>query len=626
MAEVIKAGGHPATLCGPKDDEYCPHHEESGGDLCGYRRQYIEAASGKIQNWIFPHANLVRRVPGPFKESKFDATIIDESPWLSMVHADRLYADYLLSDWTTGVSSHDDSYPLRKFVNGFCRRVNNAMTLAGVGRLRKSHFKVSESQLLLTACDFRNASSLVLNFMIDLDGLIEPGMSKSSAAKTLKQAKKINIKAIKTAKALELASLTLFGHIEKSPYLRTAKESVDAYDGTIDALVLNMRWRENIHNDWLSLPVLYLDATMRPEIARQWLPNLDVWVPAETALVPEGVHVRQVTDRAVSYGMIRPDPRGNQNAQTTQRNNCARIARHIEVKACQFKGAGGAGVDTASIMPKATETEIARHFAPTAANALGHFSNVRGIDGWNGVGRLAIYGRPQVSPQEVEDLAWVIHGKVGQSLGDNNYPERQVGRLMADGSGRFAMQVFHPDPQAEAVRWLLTEGELMQDIARARHAWRDQRHPLHIDIGTNVPLPIPVNELVTWDEMMEEASPLAVMAARGVIPADWKGQAMVLADWFETDEAVRQWHVHRPDAVRAANTVQTLIGNSLLAFERYSFRRYRYRRVGDRNGSKVLIRSDLSDPRAVAERYLGPLNRWDERGDGHSLSKPKDDG
>jgi putative DNA primase/helicase len=626
LSEVHKAGGSHKDLCGTTKRGFCPHHEKGNGELCGFRRQQIKAADGTVLNWAFSHANLAHPMPAPLKAFGFNAVVIDESPWLTAMLGGfggasyKLAADFLTTDFTSGVwalpAGHDEGDFPGQLVNHVAARINAALDPAGTGRLRKSAL-VDITPPLWSAFigECNEAASLVYRAKIDPSALIIPGMSEAAAAKALKEAKERNSRIAKFSRLFTLVAQTLKCSGDPSPYIWVVEEDVDTPDGPAPVLFIHMKWRKEIHRDWLALSICHLDATMRPEIAQKWLLALDVKVPAETATVPAGVYIRQVVDRPVSYGMIRPDQKASTQNQTTQRNNCALIARHMEVSAQRYWGTGAAGTDTASIMPKLTEKEVIGHLTPTAAIGIGHFGNLRGFDGWKDVAYLCLYGRPQVKPAEVEEMAWVVFGEVGRSLNGDTYPTRPVGRLMADGTGRAAVQIYHPDPQAEAVRWLQTEGELMQDIARARHVWRDETRPLRIDIATNVPLPLPVNELITWETLMDEANPVALMAARGIVPADWKGRALVLADLFKTAKAVKMWFQRNPDAGTALEEVECVPNSNKKLFYWSSGHirgsLFSYRREGDRKGSTLLARSDLSDPRSVAESYLGPLDRWE---------------
>ena len=68
---------------------------------------------------------------------------------------------------------------------------------------------------------------------------------------------------------------------------------------------------------------------------------------------------------------------------------------------------------------------------------------------------------------------------------------------MADGIFRPAETDRHPNVIAEAIRWHIAEGELIQIIGRARGVNRTRDNPVDILVMTNAPLPIPVERLIT---------------------------------------------------------------------------------------------------------------------------------
>ena len=71
----------------------------------------------------------------------------------------------------------------------------------------------------------------------------------------------------------------------------------------------------------------------------------------------------------------------------------------------------------------------------------------------------------------------------------------------------------HPDAVAEAVRWLVHEGELLQAIGRGRALNRSPECPLDIDLLVDTELPITVDEVVRW----RMPSLLVETAAEGVM-------------------------------------------------------------------------------------------------------------
>lgn len=627
LDRIITAGGTLDDLCGSKSAGYCPFYE-----TCGIRRQRRLAASGKITTWAFAHASLAHGMPQVQKRQGFDLVVIDEAPWLSMLggfddRPSELNVAFLAVDWSTGEYALKPTDREREagadtraaeHVSRVCALVHEVVANQGTGRLRRSSFRAPVGgREALTARDCDQARYLVWRAQRKLADVVEP-RSGAIADNAFERVRAINDQVARLLKFFELLALLLKGPDEVSPHLtifdRPAGRSI------------RMRWRQEIHDDWLALPIMYLDATMNEAVARQWLQRLAIVEPAMPMAVPRGVRIRQVHDAAVGHRGISPDPKASQKDRKTQQNNAMRIARRLENMAWAARGQGQGAADIAAIMPKGTEAAVSKQLPASDRVVLGHFNNVRGLNSMEGVRYLAIIGRTLPAPAEVEERAWVIFGRVGRAI-DGWYPRRATVREMRDGSGREADQIYHPDPAAEAVRWLMCEAELIQAVTRGRHAWRDESKPLLIDIVTNVPLPLPVDELLTWDGWLDEAGPLAVMMARGIAPTDMQGRQRVLADWFPSAGALRSWLGRNPDAAQriadfegrerqGATLCQTPIrrsrGHFLWEFDTKSeWITVRYRRHDDRQGSTLLARTDLSDARAVAERYIGPLDVWE---------------
>jgi hypothetical protein len=116
---------------------------------------------------------------------------------------------------------------------------------------------------------------------------------------------------------------------------------------------------------------------------------------------------------------------------------------------------------------------------------------------------------------------------------------------MADGTGRRALAPRHPDPLAEAVRFAVCEGELLQAVGRGRGVRRSTDTPLEVLILTDVPVPLPVNELTTFRALSDSAGPLGLLAAREEIPLDYAGIAIALS--IDDGAKVKDWFQYRPD-------------------------------------------------------------------------------
>src|SRR4051812_46714057 len=86
-------------------------------------------------------------------------------------------------------------------------------------------------------------------------------------------------------------------------------------------------------------------------------------------------------------------------------------------------------------------------------------------------------------------------------------------REMADGPASFAQADRHPHPVAEAIRWQIAEGDLIQIIGRARGVNRTETDPVEIIVMTDIPLPVPVSQTIHAAGL--DPSPADLMMATG---------------------------------------------------------------------------------------------------------------
>jgi hypothetical protein len=251
-----------------------------------------------------------------------------------------------------------------------------------------------------------------------------------------------------------------------------------------------------------------------------------------------------------------------------------------------------------------------------------NFGAIRGRDEARAVPQLVIISRPLPGPAGVEIMAETIFGQRVERLPPGEwYPKAQVGRLMTDGTGRRALASRHPDPLAEAVRFAVCEGELLQAVGRGRGVRRSVETPLDVLILTDVPIPLPVNELTTFKALSDSSGPLALLAARGIVPLDYAGMAAALG--IDDAAKVKEWFQYRPDVRSKLKAIQwmaregavdpcELSGNSHREYnmeDSPKLAAYRYRRPGCRQSNTVLVNGEMhGDARGAAEAVLGPLD------------------
>lgn len=148
---------------------------------------------------------------------------------------------------------------------------------------------------------------------------------------------------------------------------------------------------------------------------------------------------------------------------------------------------------------------------------------------------------------------------------------------------------------AEAIRWGICEGELLQRVGRGRGVNRDAAHPLDVHLLCNVPLPVPIDKAGTFEDF--KPTPAQVMEARGVrlINTAAKGAfnvvSAVLPDIYSTPIAAKS-AAGRGDALTASEPYKdTLIG--IRCRERWSAARAKP--VGSRYAVPVEVRAEAPE-------------------------------
>ncbi len=293
--------------------------------------------------------------------------------------------------------------------------------------------------------------------------------------------------------------------------------------------VLEMTWSADLQTN---IPTLLLDATLNKSIARRFFPSIDK-VNRTPIKIPDSVHIRQITDRPVSKAMIAPpgDDGGDAEPiaeQRRQQNNATRLLHIVEREAL---GAHMVGLFTYQQTEAALKERLPVNVSP------GHFNGVRGLDGWKNCDRLIVAGRTQPSETDVEWLAEGLFWRAEQQISTGSYGTTTRHYSLPDGVVPNDRAVAHPDPLVEAVRWQVTEAELLQVIGRARLIRRDGRSPCKVLLLTNVPLPIPVDELTEWPAEVPDRFEL--MMIRGMLLNSRNDMTVCYPDLFPTAESAR---------------------------------------------------------------------------------------
>lgn len=397
----------------------------------------------------------------------------------------------------------------------------------------------------------------------------------------------------------ELAAELLDGDFIESPNL-TIQRNRKAPKGEGSADYIQLHWRRKISKSYRDKPALILDATGNPDLIRPYFPNVEEVVNV-AAHAPHR-RIRQIVDRPCAKSMF-VYPR----APSTAANNIKRLRRFIEVDAAEYRGKGKNGIDVLAVCQMDVETAL-MELGQVAGVDLAHFNAVAGMNKWQGVAKQVLVGRALPPPADVERMTAVLLGRPVATISQaaNNWWRFPAPIHMRDGTKRYVLTPRHPDPMVEAMRWQICEGGLMQGEGRPRAVNREANDPLAVDIVTNVPLALLVDETATWNEIMP--SPIELMAARGVIGLDWPTVAAVLPDWFKDKKAVEDWFRHRPDVRERLRSLEnpenpyidTLIG----VFGTFSLVSYKI--GGNRKSRSALMNlSDHPAPEATLADMTG---------------------
>ena len=311
---------------------------------------------------------------------------------------------------------------------------------------------------------------------------------------------------------------------------------ITVVNGTDEGVGLLLSWRKPVGRLRSNVPTLVLDATCNVELMRQWKPDIELITDARASLPNGCVDVVQVFDSLCPYSGWVPNTErpelAKQSAKEQRRwNNVERLAHFLDVK-CADAGDKDVGFIGPIKLERALETYWRRRGAGRPRNILtGHFGAIAGLDFMKDVRFLVVWSRMCPSVTVVEDLARAAYCAPitpltsGFLRGGKSYILADGHRVQAESSE------CHPDPRAEAMRAQIVEAELYQAVGRARPFRRTPDNPLTVFIGTSQPTSLPVNRLVTVNELLS-AGPIEALAARGVwVPtgAANKGSAKLLA-------------------------------------------------------------------------------------------------
>ena len=223
-----------------------------------------------------------------------------------------------------------------------------------------------------------------------------------------------------------------------------------------------------------------------------------------------------------------------------------------------------------------------------------------------GVRCLIVLGRTLPAPTTAEWSAVAINGRVPLRNPEDAgwwYPLSERRIRLASGRTLPLMVETHADPIAEAIRWSICEGELIQAIGRGRGVNRTAETPLEIDLVTDAVLPLIVQEVVTWQQIRPSRHDL--MALDGVVLENAADMARCFPDLWPSRDAAK-----KDSQRRGTNCYYKDLYNSKLS-PSSAWVTYQPEGAGQRARTALFDTSIIPDPENWLAKSLGPLARFE---------------
>ncbi|WOH76439.1 bifunctional DNA primase/polymerase [Bradyrhizobium sp. NDS-1] len=472
-------------------------------NVCGMERQ----REARPSVWVVPAALLHTERPDFFFEP--DAVVIDEG------FIDNALGEQLTLDVAALVKAKIELCDVEEHdaVERFRHRLAAAIKANGDGPLSRAalvdHGIAAGDAYAVGWLERRRINSSILR----------PDM-RESELKTIAHRHAARNKLARGAAALwhEIATFLEEWKIESIIGDRSRSGRITVTDGNVSVAPL-----QPVHPSWRA-PTLVLDATAPPasllaialgEIEIPGCPPVVTEQRDVAAKWPDHVRVRQVVGAPVSMSKLGL-------WKDAKPRNVRDIVRFIGLRAAL------AAPDRIGVVTyKGLLDQIAGQLP---ANVIArHFGALAGMNDMQDVAGLIVIGRPAAKRSAVEALASVFAGRP-MTGGEGHFFDKYPGGIqLADGSFVATTVDRHPEPIAEALRWRITVGELLQAVGRLRPHRRSE--PCWLDIVCDVPLPVTVHEVVRWAGAAPRAT--ADMVAEGVVLTNSRdaGLAFGTTDW-----------------------------------------------------------------------------------------------
>jgi hypothetical protein len=345
--------------------------------------------------------------------------------------------------------------------------------------------------------------------------------------------------------------------------------------------------------------LLILDGTANPDILKAFIPGLEV---SDEIRVERNAFVVQVTDRTFYRGSLLKSAEACEEADRYDPERWKEVCGFIERIAqgsrtlvvtnrgvrCQLTGE-----DEKTALPISTKCGDAD---------VAHFGNIRGSNEFEDHDAVIILGRDEPSVADAERSAMAIWYDTKEPIeliprdhnGRLNYPRQLRPYITQDGSVTTERVACHPDPRVQAVVEQIREAEMLQAIDRLRLIHSDRRKTVYI--LCNIPLDIPVDRLVTWEQLIPDrrlSRAIAKCDAQGwdALPLAAKALNAIFPELWDTPKAAQRW-LDKSPLERSEGIIR-------------DWGVLEYLPAGQKRWSNALIRDGVADGAAALGRVLG---------------------
>lgn len=507
---------------------------------------------------------------------KFALMVIDEGCWERAVRKISIrHAEVTDPDATDQPRMDDPEAEERAWTELFRLRglVADALLANGAGPLHRHRLV----EIGLTEADCALTAALEVHLRVD-PGL-RPGLPQAARrqAEQFSQAANRSVRREALFRALETC---LNGAEELDGGIQ-----MHSPDHATGAVSIDVTGLHQIDPALARLPILHLDATLRPGLAETVLPGLEV---KEIAADMPHMHLTAVPGSFGKSSLVE-DPKASPAENRRRQNRLQECVDYVRWEAARVAPGRVLVVTYQAIEPA---------FSSIPGVSTGHFKAIAGLDVFKDVALLIVIGRPLPASDELAKLTSAYFGHVPAG----EYHTVRRGLLMRDGSRRAVSVIEHQDAKAELMRAAVCDDEVIQAIGRGRGVNRTEADPLEVQVLADVALPMVHVRVAAWDSMVPDLMQMMLLAGLAVdSPAD---AAALHPELFETVAAAD--HAFR----RAGFNRQNPIGDT---YREMAVKSARYLRGGrGRSWQRVWwMAGDEMQVRERLERTLGGLGGWE---------------